>query len=194
MTFYPCLVSLREVEGDTNMNQENDTNVNDTEEVPGDAPAVAEEATDGTNATNKKEVFYHPPVIPFDPEKVVITSVGFSQTAGHKYQIVMPIPDSEDEAQERYGCTLRELTAAGVRQLSYRPTYPDVGFNEDGTLKDKGHAAMQDLADGYKPGQRRSGGPTQKAKASAFDDLQKEASDAGLTMEEVRELIEDAKA
>ena len=156
--------------------------------------ASVEEATNGTNAANKKEVFYHPPVTAFDPEKVVITSVGASQTASNKYQIVMMIPDSEEEAQDRYGCTLRELTAAGVRQLSYRPTYPDVGFNEDGTLKKGGHEAMQTLADGYKPGQRRSGGPTQKAKASAFDDLQKEASDAGLTMEEVKMLIEDAKA
>ncbi len=152
-----------------------------------------ETGTNGTNAPNKKEVFYHPPVCDFDPDKVVITSVGFSQTASEKYQIVMSIPDSEEEAQDRYGCTLRELTAAGVRQLSYRPTYPEVGFDEDGTLKDGGHEAMQTLADGYKPGQRRTGGPTQKVKASAYDALMAEAKESGLTESDVRALIEAAK-
>lgn len=155
---------------------------------------MAENETNGINSESKTELFYHPPTVTFDPDKTVITSVGFSQSSTEKFQIAWPIPDSEEEAQERYDCSLRELTAAGVRQLSYRPTYPEVGFDEDGTLKDGGHEAMQALADGYKPGQRRTGGPTQKVKASAYDALMEEAKASGLTEADVRALIEEAKA
>jgi len=49
---------------------------------------------------------------------------------------------------------LAVLIQAGVRQFSTRPDYKTDGFEDDGTLKDGGHEAMQELADGYKVGAR----------------------------------------
>ena len=61
--------------------------------------------------------------------------------------------------------------------MSTRPDYPQSGY--EGTTEGKKFVAnerkadaqeqMQGLADAYQPGRKSTGGPTQKAKAKAFD-------------------------
>ena len=109
------------------------------------------------NETKKKEIEYVPAVREFDNAKTLITSVGFTAGAKVRYEILWPIPSTDEEAQERYDCTLADLITAGVRQYSTRPDYKAVGFDDDGNLKPDGHEEMQKLADGYKVGQRQVG-------------------------------------
>jgi hypothetical protein len=139
----------------------------------------------------KKEIQYHAPVVGFDNEHSVVTSIGFTAKAEEKFQIVWPVPTSDEDCQERYDCSLDTLIAAGVRQLSTRPDYKTVGFDDDGFLKDGGHEAMQTLADGYKVGARRVGGPTQKAKAADMDEIA--AAAKGLSKAEIIALIQQAQ-
>lgn len=141
----------------------------------------------------KREIDYHAPIREFDNTKNIVTNIGFKGNSDEKYQILWPIPESDAECQERYDCKLAVLIQAGVRQFSTRPDYKTVGFEDNGELKDGGHDAMQELADGYKVGARVVG-VSQKAmvqkvkKAEAelgmsFDELvakSKEMKEAGL--------------
>ena len=112
------------------------------------------ENTENGNGTDKREIVYHPAIREFDNTKNLITNIGFTAKADEKFEILWPIPESDDECMERYDCKLAVLTQAGVRQFSTRPDYKLVGFDDDGELKDGGHEAMQELADGYKVGAR----------------------------------------
>ncbi len=144
--------------------------------------------------TKKKEVNYHANMDAAEaiPQaKRLITNIGFKRGSVDKYEIYFVIPDSDEEAKSRYDCTLAELVAMGVRKISTSPQYPAVMFNEDGTLKPKGHEAGQELADGYKVGQRSSAGPTQKKIVQEHNLLIAEAAEAGYT---TAELIALAKA
>lgn len=140
----------------------------------------------------KKEINYHAPVREFDNTKNLVTGIGFAKGSLDKYQIVWLIPTTDEEAQTRYGCDLKELVAAGIRKLSTMPDYPTVGFNEDGTLKDGGHKAMQTLADGYKPGRKASADPSAKITAakvkSAEKDLGMDFATMVAKMKELKEL------
>jgi len=131
--------------------------------------------------TKKKEIDYHAPVREFDNTKTVVTRVGFTAGSVEKYEILWPIPSTDEEAQERYDCLLTTLVEAGIRQLSTRPDYKYVGFKEDGTLKDDGHQAMQTLADGYQVG-KRAIGTGQKVMAQK---AKKAEEELGMTMEEM---------
>lgn len=108
------------------------------------------------NETNdeKREIKYHAPVREFDNLKNLITRIGFTAKSDEKFEILWPIPESDEECKERYDCELAVLIQAGVRQFSTRPDYGFVGFDSDGDLKHEGHEAMQVLADGYKVGAR----------------------------------------
>lgn len=111
--------------------------------------------TENTEVTeDRREIEYHAPVREFDNTKNLMTNIGFTAKSDEKYQILWLIPSTDEECQERYDCSLAVLIQAGVRQFSTRPDYKTVGFNDDGTLKEGGHEAMQDLADGYKVGAR----------------------------------------
>lgn len=142
-------------------------------------------------AKEKKEINYHAPVYEFDNKKTVVTNVGFTAGAVEKYQIAWLVPKTDEEAKERYDCTLNDLVAAGVRQFSTRPDYKTVGFDDDGNLKPEGHEAMQSLADGYKFGARASGGPTQKVMAqkakSAESELDMSLEEMVAKMKELKE-------
>jgi len=147
----------------------------------------------------KKEINYHAPTVEFDNNNSIVTNIGFTAGSLEKYQIVFPIPQDDAECKDRYDCELKDLIAAGVRQLSTRPDYKGVGFYCEGEkdaegieidkshpmfgeLKPDGHEAMQTLADGYKVGQRASGGPSQKVMAQK---AKKAESELGMTMEEM---------
>lgn len=113
----------------------------------------------GTEA-NDRDIEYHAPVREFDNTKNLITRIGFTAKADEKFEILWSIPESDEECQERYDCSLAVLIQAGIRQFSTRPDYKDSGFFTDpdkanyGGLKEDGHEAMQTLADGYKVGAR----------------------------------------
>jgi len=151
------------------------------------------------NAT-KKEITYHAPVVPYDEDNVVITSIGASAGAEDRYQIVWLIPADDDKAKERYDCTIKDLVEAGVRQLATRVNYQSVGFDDDGLLVDGGHEAMQEAADNYKVGARRTGSgrvTLKKAKAQADAATAvalQMAEKAGLSEAEVKEMIQAAQA
>lgn len=134
------------------------------------------------NETNgKREINYHAPVVEFDNKKTLITSIGFTAKSDEKYEIAWLIPETDAECQARYDCPLAELVRAGVRQLSTRPDYKTVGFEEDGTLKAEGHEAMQDLADGYEVG-KRVAGVGQKVMAQK---AKKAETELGMSMDEI---------
>lgn len=137
----------------------------------------------------KRKIDYHAPVCEFDNEKSVVTNIGFTAKSDEKYQIVWLIPSTDEECQERYDAPLSALIEAGVRQLSTRPDYKTVGFNDDGTLKSKGHKAMQVMADGYQIG-KRIAGVGQKIMAQK---AKKAEDELGMTIEEQVALIKSMK-
>jgi len=140
------------------MFDENETN--DTETIePGEATPAA---------SAKREIEYHAPVREFDNMKYIVTNVGFTAKADEKYQIIWLIPETDEE-----------------RQLSTRPDYKTIGFEDDGTPKPDGHQGMQDLADGYQVG-KRVVGVGQKVMAQKAVAAEKEL---GMSMEEQVKLI-----
>ena len=138
--------------------------------------------TENENGSDKKaEINYHAPVREFDNKTHLVTNIGFTAKAEERYQIIWPIPSTDEECQKRYDCPLSTLVEAGIRQFSTRPDYKFVGFEEDGTLKPEGHEAMQTLADGYEVG-KRTAGPSQKIMASKAKTAEAEL---GMTVEEM---------
>ena len=142
------------------------------------------------NGESKREIDYHAPVREFDNKKHLVTNIGFTAKSDEKYQVIWLIPITDEECQERYDSPLSALIEAGVRQLSTRPDYKFVGFEEDGTPKPEGHQAMQDLADGYEIGKRVTG-VGQKIMAQK---AKKAEEELGMTVEEMVEKMKAMKA
>jgi hypothetical protein len=147
------------------------------------------------NGSDKREIEYHAPVREFDNKINLVTNVGFTAKSDEKFQILWLIPSTDEESKERYDCSLAVLIQAGVRQFSTRPNYKDAGFFCDpdkesyGDLKENGHQAMQDTADGYKVGARVVG-VSQKVLA----DKAKIAEDkTGMSIEEMQAKILEMK-
>lgn len=135
-----------------------------------------------------------PAVREFDNKKTVVTKVGSGKGAKVVYEIIFPIPETDEACLERYGANKDYIFAAGIRQLTYRVDYPSVGFNDDGSLKEGGHEAMQDLADGYKVGRQVVSTKAVEAKAAkaTHDKLKSLSEDGDVTALLAR--IADAKA
>ena len=118
----------------------------------------------------------------------------------NKYGIVFAIPTTDEEADERYGKTLKDLVTEGVKKLTTGPNYQGTGFDESGDLVEDGHMKMQILADKYKPGTRVAGAAKTTIKAErkktavATDLAYKMGENAGLSKEEVDEMIAEASA
>ncbi len=135
--------------------------------------------TENNGTNDKKEITYHAntdasELIPSN--KRLVTNIGAFRGADDRFEIYFLVPQNDEEAQARYDCTLAYLVEAGIRQLTTRVDYPSVGFNEDdGSLKEGGHKAMQVLADGYRVGMKRVAGVTQKKKAAKLDEIQANA-------------------
>lgn len=158
------------------------------------------------NGRSKDEINYHAPTREFDNNTSLITNIGFTAKVLEKYQIVWPIPSTDEEAKARYDCSLAKLVEAGVRQLTTRCDYKSVGFfnpgeivdgkkltKDDpriGTLKPNGHEAMQSLADGYTVGARTTGGMTQKVYAQKAKNAETEL---GMTMEQMVAKMKELK-
>ena len=147
-------------------------------------------ANDSGNGESKREIDYHAPVREFDNEKHLVTNIGFTAKSDEKYQVIWLIPTTDEECQERYDAPLSALIEAGVRQLSTRPDYKTVGFEDNGDLKDEGHVAMQTLADGYEIG-KRVAGVGQKVMAQK---AKKAEEELGMTVEQMVEKMKAMKA
>ena len=143
----------------------------------------------GVGAVVKREIEYHAPVREFDNTKNVVTNIGFTAKSDEKYQVIWLIPETDEECQERYDSPLSALIEAGVRQLSTRPDYKTVGFEDDGTPKPDGHEAMQTLADGYEIG-KRTAGVGQKIMAQKAKNAEAEL---GMTMEQMVAKMKEMK-
>ena len=113
----------------------------------------------------KREIEHIAGVKPDDGRPYLHTNIGFERASEVKYEIYWLIPATDEEAKERYDCNLATLVESGVRQLTTRPDYKGVGFEDNGELKEGGHEAMQQHADNYKVGARVAGeGVKSKAK------------------------------
>lgn len=118
----------------------------------------------------KREIEHIAGVKPDDGKIYIHTNIGFDRSSDTKYEVYLPVPKTDEEAKEDYDCDLATLVESGVRQLSTRPDYKTVGFNEDGSLKEGGHEAMQAMADNYKVGARVAGTGI-KTKATKLDSM-----------------------
>lgn len=136
----------------------------------------------------KKVINHIQAIIPIGEDDVV-TSIGSGRGANTKYEVVFPVMLDEEFLKERYNMTLLEMVQAGVRQISTRPDYGPA-FLADGTVD---HAAMQKIADEYKPGNRIAAGPkVTKEQAKLGRAVAKES--VGLSQEEIMAAIAAAKA
>lgn len=131
---------------------------------------MAKKDNSGEDTPKKVEITHIPGNKPDDGREYIHTLIGFKRGALEKYEIYLPVPQNDEEAKSDFDCTLNDLVGHGVRQLSTRPDYKTVGFNEDGSLKEGGHEAMQAMADNYKVGARTLGVGV-KAKATKLDSL-----------------------
>lgn len=145
--------------------------------------------TENNETESKREIDYHAPVVEFDNTKTLITNIGFTAKSDEKFQIAWLIPSTDEEAKDRYDCDLAVLIQAGIRQFSTRPDYKEVGFEADGTLKEDGHEAMQELADGYKVGARVVGVSQKKIVA----DVKKAEADLGMSHSEMVAKMQEMK-
>ncbi len=70
----------------------------------------------------------------------------------HKYEILLPIPTSDEEAQEFYDLALQDLVGMGVAKLAtsiddkVKPTL----FDDDGNATSESHLAAQAVADSWR--------------------------------------------
>lgn len=148
-------------------------------------------------AKEKREIKSNAPVREFDNTKNLVTTVKNPLDKDEVFEIIWLIPESDEEAMERYDCTMADLVASGVRNLSYRPDYIESGFvfeetkDADGkvidrypvALKEGGHEAMQELADNYRVGRTAQPGQSVKAKAARVAAVEKQLG--GMTIEEL---------
>jgi len=148
-----------------------------------------------------EDIKYIDPVVPTkgtENKDYIVTAIGRGRGAKTKYRLVYPVPQTDEEAQERYGVDLFAIRLAGVKAFTTGPDYSKhelAGksvWQEDGTLVPGGHEELQKLADGYKPGQRTAGEGA-KAKAAKFDELSQAATledGTKLSNEDMRAIIE----
>ena len=110
----------------------------------------------------------------------LVTNIGAFRGSTEKHEVYFLVPSTDEEAVERYDCQLEDLVEMGVRQIATRIDYPSVMYDEAGDLKEGGHAAGQELADGYRVGAKRVAGATQKKKAAELDAVQKAAQEVDM--------------
>lgn len=159
---------------------------------------MSENNNESSPAAPKRVIKYHNPVVASTASDLV-TFIGAGRGADNKYGIVFLIPTTDDEATARYNCSLADLIRMGVQKISTSPQYSTVMF-KDGELIDGGHEAGQALANKYQIGVRGSGGGgvtkavlAKKAKA-AESVATALAAAAGMSLEDVKKMIEDAQA
>lgn len=160
--------------------------------VPGDNP-FTERGNEGYLITN----------IDLGFAKVAGTDVTGEPFDGSKHEIYWPRPlvashDSmeslSDECKSFWGdqADLQTIIDAGIAQLMTRPNYKAAASDKE--TEEEKHAAAQDYATNYEVGRRATTGPGVKKKATAYDALQKEAEELGLTMDQILEIARNNAA
>jgi hypothetical protein len=142
----------------------------------------------GTNGKEKKELIsIAVPAFPdFDGERVSASKgYGPRGAATHKFEFSIPVPRTNEEATEYYGCTLNDLLMAGCRQKTYSTTNVDnyiaeqfeAGNDPDAVDLEKFAA---ELADDLKSIKRERTGVLKEAKkvAAGLKDLGMSADEA----------------
>lgn len=132
---------------------------------------------------DKVEITKNAPIVPFDEDSQIVTYIGAGEN--EKNGIVFDVPTNDDEAQERYNCSMAYLARAGVRNLSHHVTY------------DGSHEDMQAAADAYKVGSKGTGAgrKTIKKVEAERDALLAVAIEAsGMTADAIRELVSEYQA
>lgn len=115
----------------------------------------------------KKEIISHPAIRTFDNEKTYIAKTGAFKGAVNRYEIVWPIPQTDEEAMERYNCNLSKIVELGVQIFSHAPDYASL-FDGKDEYSVELHEGLQALADGQKAGMKKTGKSAQvKADAVA---------------------------
>ncbi len=141
--------------------------------------------------TKKKEITYIPNMEAlegFDREFLVTTNVGATKGAVEKFEIYWAVPQTDEEATERYNLSLKELIEIGVSQLTTRPNYQKVGFDEAGKLVEGGHDKMQALANAYKANIRKpSDAKANKQKADDYSAMMAKVLSGELTLDDIKE-------
>jgi len=123
---------------------------------------------------------------PYPQEKTLITNIKASKEKGLKtYEVYWLVPSTDEEAQNQYNCTLKDLIGQGVRNLSTRPNY-QLEF-VDNELSPEAHQACQALADGYKCGSQRT------SVNREMKELKQVAKDNDMTITQVMEMIRASK-
>jgi len=137
----------------------------------------------------------HPAIIPFDNAKSYIAKTGKMKKAKVRYEIVWPVPATDEEAKERYDCSLRDLIEMGIQIISHRPDYGALFEEKPDEYSAELHKALQTLADAYKPGQRVTGkGAQTKVEAAIGRKVQEQAAMLGFgTTESMMEALAELK-
>lgn len=146
------------------------------------------------NGTTKKEITYIPPLGGFNEAAQILTNVGYKRGASIRYGITYPIPTTDEEAKDRYNCTLEDLVKMGLLKIATSPAYQGVGFDSMGELVPDGHEKMQALADEYKVGARKAGDRVTLKVAKATADAAtavalQVAEEVGLSEDQVKAMI-----
>lgn len=121
-------------------------------------------------------------------------TVGDDSFDGKKHEVYWFRPKVEDhdsieslseECQGQYGSdgTLQAIIDAGIAQFTTRPNYKAAAEDKPDELAK--HEAAQGLATDYQVGRRTQAGPGVKKKAQAFDALEKEAAELGMSMDDI---------
>lgn len=155
--------------------------------------------TENTNGKDKKEITDHPAVSNLVQERgndgIHIAKIGAKRGASERYEIAFPMPKpgdvadydsvvkfletyykNEDQNPDGSEVTPQDLVgyaiSAAVMNMSVRPDFKSVGFDDNGQLVENGHTLMQELADnvGLVPSKRKGGASGEvKAKAQTAD-------------------------
>ena len=141
--------------------------------------------------TEKKEIVYVPAIREYDNTKSLITNVGSARGVSTRYEIIFDVPENDADCITRYGIGIKDLVTAGVRQLSTHVDYASVGFDDEGNLKEDGHKAMQDLADGYTVG--RKSDPTKASDKKLATEAKKAQAELGMSMSEMLAKMKEFK-
>lgn len=123
--------------------------------------------------TNGKKVYEYvsnPRVDEIPQEQRLVYAVtGKGENTGKKFETYWLVPETDEEAKERYDIDLAYLIRQGVRSLATRPQYPAEGTPEE----------CQAAADGYIVGRKAPATGGQKAKAGKYDKFLEMAKAAG---------------
>lgn len=123
----------------------------------------------------------HPAIREFDNEKTYVAKTGSFKGATNRYEILWPIPQTDEECQDRYGCDLKKLIELGVQIFSHAPDYASL-FDGKDEYSIELHEGLQSLADAQKAGMRKAGkGAQVKADAATGRKAAESAKALGFT-------------